>query len=183
MAFKRYPLRYVRTFKYQNPESKETEDITFMANGYLFPLFKSLAGVELGKALEDYKKELLKIVNPEVVEVIGKFDAAASADEKFEVVKQNPEALLHALTLAQQAMGVESAGLSLIELLLIITRVCALPESDHAEALAAGLELLPEECFQDPALAFEILGLAVQYDDSAKKNCTFQTRAKQRPPG
>lgn len=178
MALKRYPVRYVRTYKYKT-ESGETEDITFMANGYLFPLFKSYAGVELGKALDDYKRGLLKIVTPETAEVIAKFDVAQNADEKLRVVTSNPEVLLSMLHTAQETANTER-GLSLIDLLLIVTRVCALPESEHAEALGIGMELLPQEIYEDPAFAFEILELAVQYDNSVKKNALFQqpTRAK-----
>lgn len=174
MAIKRYPVRYVRTYKYKT-ESGETEDITFMANGYLFPLFKSYAGVELGKALEDYKHGLLKIVTPKTAEVLAKFDLAQDSDEKFRVVTENPEVMLSMLQTAEETANTEN-GLSLIDLLLIVTRVCALPEADHAEALGIGMELLPQEIYEDPAFAFEILNLAVQYDNSVKKNSLFQPK-------
>ena len=178
MAIKRYPMRYVRKYDYKNPESGESEEIVFMANGYLFPLFKSLSGVELETALEEYKKSLLGAVNPDIVKTIGKFESAKSAEEKLEVVMANIDDLSKALMTAQQSMDAGHTGLSMIELLLITTRVCALPESDHAEALACGIELLPEECYQDPTLAFEILQLAIQYEENAKKNCKFQAQIR-----
>ena len=178
MAIKRYPLRYVRKYEYTNPESGEVEEIVFMANGYLFPLFKSLAGVELETALADYKKSLLGIINPATVDFIGKYDAAQTAEAKINAIKENPTALGQALSIAYKAINTNESGLSLVELLLIVTRVCALPEGEHSEALAAGMELLPMEIYQDPMLAFQILELAMQYDENAKKNCTFQARIK-----
>ena len=62
------------------------------------------------------------------------------------------------------------AGLDLIELIMICTRICALPEQDRAEAMGYGTELLPQEVYEDTALAFELLTLAVAYDDDVKKN-------------
>lgn len=174
MAFKRYPLRYVKTYRYENPESKEVDEIVFMANGYLFPLFKSLTGVELGDAIADYKKGLLDLVDNDLVEVITKYEGAQTAEDKLKVLAEKPEVVFSALRAAQDTDAI--CGLSLIDLLLVIMRVCALPESDHAEALAAGVEILPQECFEDPQLALELLMLAIQYDDNAKKNSSYRAQ-------
>lgn len=171
MAIKRYPLRYVKTYKYQD-ESGNEEDIVFMANGFLFPLFKSYVGVELTKALTDYKKGLLNAVTKETLEVVAKYEAATNPDEKVNVILNNPETVVAALQGAQSADTVN--GLSLIDALLIVMRVCAIPESDHAEALALGTELIPQECFEDPQLALELLNLAIQYEDKAKKNFVYR---------
>ena len=65
-------------------------------------------------------------------------------------------------------------GMSMIEYLLIVMRVCALPEADHAEALGLGYELLPQEVYEDTALAFELLGMAMNYDTAVKKNSKFR---------
>lgn len=181
MPIKKYPPRYVRTYQYKN-ESGETEDITFMANGYLFPLFKSYSGIELGAALEDYKRGLMGIVTPETAEVIAKLDIAQSAEEKMQIVAEKSEVLISMLRSAQETANVDG-GLSLIELLLIVTHVCALPENEHAEALGIGTEILPQEVYEDPALAFEILELALQYDNNVKKNSMFKKSIAKRAQG
>ena len=173
MAFKRYPTRYVRTYEYKDKESGEVDNIVFMANGYLFPLFKSFTGVELGKALEDYKKGLMGVVNKDTMEAIAKFETAQGSDEKIGVVMANSEVLMTAFKAAQDTDNIVG-GLSLIEVLLVIMRVCALPEADHAEALAVGIELLPHEIYEDPQFAFELLNMAMEYDNHAKKNSTFR---------
>lgn len=174
MAIKRYAPKYVRTYKYTDKESGETEDIVFMANGYLFPLFKSLAGVELGTALAEYKQSVMQIATPEVVEVLAKFDLAKTPDEKLGEIIAKPEVMVKALREAMNAAG-NGAGLSLTEMLLIVTHVCALPASDHAEALSLGTELLPQEVYEDPALAFSILEIAMDYETVVKKNSVLRT--------
>lgn len=173
MPIKRYTPKYVRTYKYTDKESGETEDIVFMANGYLFPLFKSLSGVELGTALKDYKESIMQIATPEVVEVLAKFDVAKTADEKVNEILAKPDVVLNALRAAMHATG-NGAGLSLTEMLLIVTHVCALPADDHAEALSLGTELLPQEVYQDPALAFSILEIAMDYESAVKKNSALR---------
>lgn len=178
MAVKRYPVKLAKTYRYIDPGTNEEDDILFVANGALFPLFKSISGVELGDALEDYKKSLLGVLSPESAQLVAEFSNAQNVDEQFEVAQKNPELLFSMLRAAQDAALVETAGFSLIELLLIVTHICALPESDRGEALAAGLELLPDEVYQDLQFAFEILGLAVQYDDHAKKNSDFLRTTK-----
>lgn len=171
---KRYPVRYVRTYEYRDDESGEIESIAFMANGYLFPLFKSYAGTELSKALDEYKRGLLSIVKPDIVQALAKLELAQSSEEKIDIVTSSPELLLEAVRAAQEIATVKESGLSLIELLMIVMRVCALPEADHAEALAAGIELLPQEVYEDMGLAFELLNLAIQYDAHVKKNSASQ---------
>lgn len=170
MAIKRYPVRYIKTYHYTDETTGESEDIVFMANGYLFPLFKSLTGVELTVALDEYKKGLMEIVTAENMQALYKLQEADDADAKLDVAMDNQEALLNMLKVASDTKRYGDAGLDLIELIMICTRICALPQSDHAEALGAGTEILPEEVYQDPELAFELLKLATAYDDNAKKN-------------
>lgn len=180
---KRYPLKLVKVYRYADPETGEQDDLLFIANGALFPLFKSLSGVELGDALAEYKKSILGVLTPESAQLIAEFGNAQNVDEQFAAAQKNPELLISMLRAAQDAALIENAGgFSLIELLLICTRICALPEGDRSEALAAGLELLPDEVYQDPQFAFEILSLAVQYDDHAKKNSDFLRTAKRNAP-
>ena len=62
---KRYPLKLVKVYRYTDPETGEQDDLLFIANGALFPLFKSLSGVELGDALAEYKKSILGVLTPE----------------------------------------------------------------------------------------------------------------------
>lgn len=175
---KRYEVRYVKSYPYKN-ENGEQEDIVFMANGYLFPLFKSFTGIELSVALDEYKAKLTKTLSPEILQAITKFEASNSVDEKITAVTENSDTFLKMLE-AAEATAMVSPGLSLIELLLIVMRVCALPESEHAEALALGMELLPQEVYESPELAFELLELAVKYDDHAKKNSTVLRAAKRK---
>lgn len=172
MAIKRYAPKYIRVYKYTDKESGETEDIAFMANAYLFPLFKSLAGVELGDALNDYKKSLIGIAKPDVVEALAKYDIAGNPDEKLAILNSNPDLILNALTEAVDATNI-GQGLTLVELLLICSHVCALPESEHAEALAVGTELLPQEIYENTAFAFDLLELIFQYETAVKKNLIF----------
>lgn len=179
MAIKRYAPKYVRTYRYTDKESGETEDIVFMANGYLFPLFKSLAGVELGTALAEYKKSILQIATPEVVEVLTKFDVAATPEEKVNEITAKPDVMVKALRAAMNAAG-NGEGLSLTEMLLIVTHVCALPADDHAEALSLGTELLPQEVYEDPALAFSILEIAMEYEHTVKKNSVLRAATARR---
>lgn len=170
MALKRYARKFVKTYTYTDPETGEEDTITFMANGYLFPLFKSLAGVELTDALADYKKGLLGITKPENIEVLYRLQATENADEKLKIAKDNSEALLALLQAANKAAPEGGAGLDLIELIMLCTRICALPENDRAEAMGYGTDLLPQEVYEDPTLAFELLTLAVGYDEDVKKN-------------
>ena len=173
MGVKRYPLRLAKTYRYTDPETGEKDDILFVVNGALFPLFKSLSGVELGDALSDYKKSVIGIVNKKNAKMIAEFCAAETEGAKFEVAKKDPNLIVSMLRAAHDASTVEQAGFSLIELLLISTHICALPESERGDALAAGLELLPDETYQDISFAFEILQLVVQFEDNAKKNSDF----------
>lgn len=174
MAIKRYPTRYVKSYLYKDPHSGEEEDIVFMANGHLFPLFKSCTGVELGTALSDYKKSLLTVVNKETVELIGKFEAAKTEEEKTQAVLDNPELIVSTIKQAQEADDIN--GLSMIEHLLIVMHVCALPEDEQAEALAIGYEILPQEVYEDPTLALELLDMAMTYESIAKKNSRYRKR-------
>ncbi len=180
MGIKRYPLRLAKTYRYKDPETGEEDDLLFVANGELFPLFKSLSGVELGDALSDYKKDILGVVNEKSAKMIAEFCAAETEAAKFEIAKKDPKLIVSMLRAAQEAATVERAGFSLIELLLISTHICALPESERGDALAAGLELLPDEIYQDISFAFEILQLAVQFEDNAKKNSDFLRMAARR---
>lgn len=182
MAIKRYPVRYIKTYHYVDETTGEGEDIVFMANGYLFPLFKSLTGIELTTALDEYKKGLMGIVTPENMQALYKLQEATDADTKLEVAMANSEALLGMVKVASDTAKYGGAGLDLIELIMICTRICALPESDRAEALGAGTELLPAEVYQDPALAFELLQLATAYEDNAKKNSKVVRNFTGTPP-
>jgi hypothetical protein len=170
MAIKRYPTSYVKV--YQHKYGNEVEDIVFMANGYLFPLFKSFAGIELDVALEEYRRNILGILSEENTNVLYQFEAAENPDDKLKVISQNTEIFLSILKAATDTAQIKP-GLSLIELIMITMHVCALPEADHAEALSIGYELLPEELYQEPQLAFELLTLALKYNDNVKKNATL----------
>ena len=170
MAVKRYEKRYVKTYHYTDEETGESEDIVFTANGYLFPLFKSLAGVELTDALADYHKGLIGMISEDNLKAIFKFQEAPDADAKLAVAEQNQDAILSMLKVATETKAYGEAGLDFIELLLICTRVCSMPEDDRQEAIGIGTEILPEEVYQDPSFAFEILQLATEYDSDAKKN-------------
>lgn len=170
MALKRYTRKFIKTYSYTDPETGEEDTIVFMANGYLFPLFKSLAGVELTDALAEYKNGLLDIVRPENMEVLYKLQEAEDADAKLSIAKENAGPLFEMLKAANDTKPQGDAGLDLIELIMICTRICALPEQDRAEAMGYGTELLPQEVYEDTALAFELLTLAVAYDDDVKKN-------------
>lgn len=174
---KRYETRYIKSYPYKDPETGEQEEIVFMANGYLFPLFKSFTGIELSAALNAYKLNLTKVLSPEILQAITKYEASSNVDEKISAITENPETFLKMLEAAESTANVQP-GLSLIELLLIVMRVCALPEAEHADALALGLELLPQEVYEKPELAFELLELAVKYDNHAKKNSTILRAAK-----
>lgn len=178
MALKRYVRKFVRTYIYKDPDTGEEDMITFIANGYLFPLFKSLAGIELTDALAEYKNGLLGLVSKENMEVLYKFQSAEDADAKLSIAKENAEALIAMLQAASKTRPQGDAGLDLIELVMICTRVCALPESERAEALGYGTELLPQEVYEDPALAFELLTLVTEYDDDVKKNGKVQKTLK-----
>lgn len=167
---KRYTKKFVKTYIYEDPETGEEDTIVFMANGYLFPLFKSLAGVELTDALTEYRNGLLNIVSPENMEVLYKLQEAGDADAKLSVAKENAGALFAMLKAANDTRPQGDAGLDLIELVMICTRICALPEHERAEAMGLGTELLPQEVYEDTALAFDLLTLAVAYDDDVKKN-------------
>lgn len=170
MALKRYARKFIKTYTYRDEETGEEELLTFMANGYLFPLFKSLAGVELTDALADYKKGLLGMVSKENLEALFKLQATENATEKLEVAKANAETLLALFQAASNTAPQGEAGLDLIELIMLCTRICAIPESERAEAMGLGTELLPPEVYEDPTLAFELLSLAVGYDEDVKKN-------------
>lgn len=170
MAVKRYPLRYVKTYSYTDSITGESEDIVFMANGYLFPLFKSLTGVELTTALDDYKSGLGNLITADNIQALFKLQEANDADTKLNIATENADALVDMLKVASDTRQYGDAGLDLIELIMICTHICALPEDDHAEALALGTEVLPDEVYQDPTLAFELLKLATAYDDNTKKN-------------
>jgi hypothetical protein len=170
MAIKRYPTSYVKVYQYKY--NNEVEDIVFMANGYLFPLFKSYAGVELDVALEEYRRSLLCILSEENTNVLCKYEAAQNPDDKLKVISENTEIFISILKVATETAQIKP-GLSLIELIMIAMHVCALPEADHAEALSFGYELLPEELYQEPQLAFELLTLAIKYNDNVKKNATL----------
>lgn len=170
MALKRYARKFVKTYIYKDETTGEEDTITFMANGYLFPLFKSLAEVELTDALADYKKGLLGIVKQDSLEALFKLQATENADDKLKIAKENADALLGLLQVANSTATQGEAGFDLIELIMICTRLCALPESERAEAMGYGTELLPQEVYEDPTLAFELLSLAVAYDEDVKKN-------------
>ncbi len=175
---KRYETRYVKNYPYKSPDGEE-ENIVYMPNSYLFPLFKSFTGIELSTALNDYKANLTKTVSPEIIQAVAKFEASGNVDEKIAAVTENSDAFIKMLE-AAEATAIVKPGLSLIELLLIVMRVCALPESEHAEALAVGMEILPQEVYENPELAFELLELAIKYDDHAKKNSTILQAAKKK---
>lgn len=180
MAIKKYAPKFVRVFKYTDPDTGETDDIVFRANGNLFPLFKSYTGVELGKALDDYKKGLTEMLSEDTIKAIAAFDSAKDADAKLETVMSSPDVFLKMLQAANDTATIDG-GLSLVELILIVMHVCALPEDEHAEALAAGYELLPQDCYEDPQLALDLLLLAIQYEEHAKKK-TPCFGAKDRQP-
>ena len=168
---KRYTTQYVKSYHYKDPNGEE-EDIVFMANGYLFPIFKSFTGLELGKVLDEYKTNLTKKLSPEMLKAVAKFEVSDSVDAKIETIMQNSDVFLAMLQSAEDTATIQP-GLSLIELILITMRVCAMPVEEHAEALSVGIELLPEEVYQDPQLAFELLDLAFKYEEHAKKNSTI----------
>ena len=172
MALKRYQPRYVKTYTYKDPDSGEEDNIVFMANAHLFPLFKSYAGVELGTALDDYKKSLTGVLNEGTVRLMTKFETATTPDERLAVILEDPELIVKMVREAQKTDDI--GGMSMIEYLLIVMRVCALPEADHAEALGLGYELLPQEVYEDTALAIELLGMAMNYDTAVKKNSKFR---------
>lgn len=176
MSFKTYKPRFVRSFLYTD-EDGTREEIVFMANGYLFPLYKSYTGVELTKALDDYSKELVKLIDNDALKAVMEYDNA-EGDGKLEAVLENKNAFAKLFGAAFNADNV--GGMSLTETLMIVMRVCALPQEDHAAALAAGVELLPQECFDDPELALDLLRLAGDYNAHAKKKSDFQTLAKMR---
>ena len=170
MALKRYSRKYVKTYIYHDPESGEDDEITFIANGYLFPLFKSLSGVELSDALNEYRTGLLNVVDEASIEAMFKIEQAQSADEKLEILKDNSVQLLNLLKAANSVSVSGEPGLDLIELVMICTRICALPEDERSEALGYGTELLPKELCEDPSLALELIAMAINYDGYVKKN-------------
>ncbi len=172
MAVKRYAKRFVATYHYTDPDSGQDEDIAFVANGRIMPLFKSLVGVELSKALEEYKESLCKVINKDRVEAIFKFDEAKTADDKLAVLTDNIDDFAAMMSTAMSVRSYGENDIDLIEAILLCARICALPTEDEGEALAIGREIIPDEIYQDPTFAFEILQLAINYESHAKKNST-----------
>lgn len=170
MAVKRYKTKYAKAYHYNNPDTGEEEIISFVANANLMPVFKSIAGVELTEALDDYMTSLSDLINEPNLETIVQFDSAKTESEKLDVVKSNADTLAAMFRTANKMATVGSSGLNLIELLLIASHVCTLPESDWAEATALGLEVLPQEAYEDVAFAFEVIKLAFDWVNFAKKN-------------
>ena len=170
MAVKRYPKRFVAIYHYTDPDSGQEEDISFVANGRIMPLFKSMVGVELAKALEEYKESLCKVLNKNSVEAVFKFDEAKSSADKLAVLSDNIEDFSAMMRAALEVHSYGESDIDLIEAILICARICALPADDEGEALALGTEIIPDEIYQDPTFAFEILQLAINYEAHAKKN-------------
>lgn len=171
MAVKRYPVKYVKSYTYVDEDTKEEEVIAFMANANLFPVFKSFVGKELGDCLEEYRNSILKALDKESIEVITKIESAKDVDEKLEILLENKESVS---ALFNTALTQDENGLTFLECILICTRVCALPEGDRAEALAIGYELLPDEIYQDPTFALDILNMAMTYEQKVKKKLIYK---------
>lgn len=170
MAVKRYTPKYAKAYEYNDPATGEVDIITFVANANLMPVFKSISGVELTAALDEYLANMSKMLDEQNISAIVQFDAAATPEEKLAVAKDNAEAFVAMMRVAVEMAAVEGAGLSFMELLLNATHICALPEADWAEAAAANLELLPQEIYTDIAFGFEIVQLVFAWVTFAKKN-------------
>lgn len=164
---KRYKKKFALTYHYVDEDG--AEDIAFVANGRMLPLFKSMTGVELSDAINDYLASLRKITSENNLRALFKFTNEDNPDSKISIVQDNADDFLDMFKVALGAK-VGDDGMDLVETILICARVCAMPEDDQKEALAIGTEILPDEIYQDPQFAFEILKLAIGYTEDAKKN-------------
>ncbi len=170
MAVKRYTPKYSKAYEYTDSETGETEIIAFAANANLMPVFKSMSGIELTDAIDEYTSNITSALDEQNLRAIVAFDSAPTTEEKLDAIKNNAEAFGAMMKTVNEMMAVKGSGLSLIELLLNASHICALPESDWAEASALGTELLPQEIYRDVAFAFEIIHLAFDWVEFAKKN-------------
>ncbi|MBR2200756.1 MAG: hypothetical protein IJ894_08445 [Bacteroidales bacterium] len=170
MAVKRYTPKYAKKYEYTDPETGAVDVIPFVANANLLPVFKSIAGVELTVALDEYTDNIIKMFDEQNVGVVVQFDEADTAEAKMDVIRNNTDAFVAMMRVANDMAFVAGSGFSLIELLLNAAHICTLPESDWAEATALGIELLPQEVYTDIAFAFEIVRLVFDWVNFAKKN-------------
>lgn len=167
MAVKTYQRHFGISYEYKDSNTGATENIPFVANAKLLILFKTITGVELSKALDDYKNSIANVVSADNMQAVFKFTNAETPDERLEVLMSSPaqfEELLKAALDVRQYNGVD-----LITAILISARIAAMRDEDQAEAITLGEEILPEEVYQNPTLAFDILKLAFDYDMYAKK--------------
>ena len=58
MAVKTYQRHFGISYEYKDSNTGETENIPFVANAKLLILFKTITGVEMSKALDDYKNSI-----------------------------------------------------------------------------------------------------------------------------
>lgn len=167
MAVKTYQRHFGISYEYKDSNTGEIENIPFVANAKLLILFKTITGVEMSKALDDYKNSIGNVVSADNMQAVFKFTNAETPDERLEVLMSSPaqfEELLKAALDVRQYNGVD-----LITAILISARIAAMRDEDQAEAITLGEEILPEEVYQNPTLAFDILKLAFDYDMYAKK--------------
>lgn len=166
MAVKRYERRFGATYHYVGEDGEE--DIAFVANGNLLPIFKTITGVELSTALDEYMTSLNNGMSEDKLKLIFQLSNASNSEEMLSIIEQNSELCIDLARFGQEAK-VQSTGMNLIDALLISMRICAMPKDDWQEALAFGEDILPDEIFQNPTFAFEILKSALSFNTHSKK--------------
>lgn len=172
MAVKTYQRHFGISYEYKDANTGEAEQIPFVANAKLLILFKTITGVELSKALDDYKNSIADVVSAENMQAVFKFTNAETPDERLEILMANPDRFEELLKTALNVR--QYNGVDLIAAILISARIAAMRDEDQAEAITLGEEILPEEVYQNPTLAFDILKLAFDYDVYTKKKSRRQ---------
>lgn len=166
MAVKRYERRFGATYHYVGADGEE--DIPFVANGNLLPIFKTITGVELSTALDEYMTTLNNGMSEDKLKLIFQLSNASNSEEMLSIIEQNPELCIDLARFGQD-VKVQSTGMNLIDALLISMRICAMPKDDWQEALTLGEDIIPDEVFQSPTFALEILKSALSFNERSKK--------------
>lgn len=173
MSVKKYehkPASFLEYFDYIEDDGSTTR-FNFKASLETFILFKSVTGECLTLGLNRYQKNLISAGTSEEFELLNNF-FIASEEERVELLKNDREKITKAISKTNRDIAevhIYENGMEFSDAIIHVMYVASLPEDMKNEALAIGIESLPQEVYRDIGLFPKLIQRLLKTKTELKK--------------
>lgn len=164
------PANFIEAFDYIEEDGSITR-FNFKASLEVFILFKSITGECLTVGLDRYQQELVGVGTSEDFELLTNFTLETEEGKSKLLEEKGPE-LKRALSQANKKINdihIYENGMEFSDAIIHTMYVASLPKEIQDEAIAIGIESLPQEVYQDIGLFPKLIARLLKTKTELKK--------------